>query len=602
MKIKRFLLGGLLSLAMSLGIGATLISTNTYQKEAATVEAATATTVYYAVPAATVGSYSVKLNINRQGDASNWAQYDMTRDGVKVQGGKLLYKATYTDLYDGVGCMQFQLYDGDTWKSQQQPIGSWTGVSTYNGKVYVHDTGWADYNPDKVSTTLAVNFTYDVPSYVDIYISGDFNGWTTTAKMTKSTTKKYTYSLTNAFCGPQQYKIAAAYSGEAMDWTYQIDTDNQDITLSTSDAGKTKTLGSTRGYNFPTNMPYYEIGYYLVSSNSSYSLSGGVKMASGGSNVYTVTKTFTANECVNVMQVKDYKATDTTWYNPTEVTCNHSYAYPVYIDNGNAKVVNSGSYTVSVNVTNSKYTFVANDFTTPSAVIYYSNGTTGEVSSYNSENQQSEFTVTFEANQEFVIRVTNSFGTFFWGNENVDTSSGSAHAASLMQQGSLKETGIHYIKVNQTKVYSVYAKDNTSIWIQVANDGTQAAAWATYFLNNVGCHADGSALPEGWSLVAARYETLPSTAKTTYLVNGKADEHSDKEVERALARYDYAVTHHSELTRFIAGRSISAAPRITFTLGNVSNNSNTIVIISIVSVISVSAVGGFFLLRKRKEN
>ena len=40
MKIKRFLLGGLLSFAMSLGIGATLISTNTYQKEVATVEAA----------------------------------------------------------------------------------------------------------------------------------------------------------------------------------------------------------------------------------------------------------------------------------------------------------------------------------------------------------------------------------------------------------------------------------------------------------------------------------------------------------------------------------------------------------------------------------
>ena len=133
--------------AMALGVG---VAVGAHQSKAGVKEvgAATETRVYYAIPSEAVGSYTVKLNINRQGDGDNWAQYDMSRDGTKTQGGKLLYVAEYTDLYNGVGVMQFQLYDGETWKSQEQPISSWTFATEYNGKVYVYGSGWADYNPD----------------------------------------------------------------------------------------------------------------------------------------------------------------------------------------------------------------------------------------------------------------------------------------------------------------------------------------------------------------------------------------------------------------------------------------------------------------------
>ena len=101
--------------------------------------AATETTVYYTAPAATIGTYTVKLNINRQGDADNWQQYTMTKTELTYNDDPV-YTYTYTDLYDGVGKMQFQLYDGSTWKSQKEAISSWTGVATYNGKMYVHGT------------------------------------------------------------------------------------------------------------------------------------------------------------------------------------------------------------------------------------------------------------------------------------------------------------------------------------------------------------------------------------------------------------------------------------------------------------------------------
>ena len=101
--------------------------------------AATETTVYYTAPAATIGTYSVKLNVNFKGDGDDWHQFDMTKTALTYNGDPV-YSYKYTDAYDGVGVMQFQLYDGETWKSQKVAISSWTGVATYNGKMYVHAT------------------------------------------------------------------------------------------------------------------------------------------------------------------------------------------------------------------------------------------------------------------------------------------------------------------------------------------------------------------------------------------------------------------------------------------------------------------------------
>lgn len=135
-----------------MGVGA-LASLNIRDEvKAAKADDGTLTTVYYAVDKSVVGEYTVKLNVKLQGDADNWAQYVMNRDGYLTQDGKDLYTCTYTDLSSGVACMQFQLYNGSEWVSQQEPISSWTSVSVYNGKVYVHNTGWAEYNPDDTYT------------------------------------------------------------------------------------------------------------------------------------------------------------------------------------------------------------------------------------------------------------------------------------------------------------------------------------------------------------------------------------------------------------------------------------------------------------------
>ena len=104
----------------------------------ASMFAATETTVYYAVPEATVGTYTVKLNVNYKGDGDDWHTFVMTKTALTHETMDV-YKATFTDAYDGLGCLQFQLYDGETWKSEVKVIDwSWTAASVYNGKMWVH--------------------------------------------------------------------------------------------------------------------------------------------------------------------------------------------------------------------------------------------------------------------------------------------------------------------------------------------------------------------------------------------------------------------------------------------------------------------------------
>ena len=142
-KFKTLLLAGVA--VGVLGVGAVCVAVGAHHTQVKQVKAATETTVYYAVPSDVVGTYTVKLNVNFQGDGgANWHSYVMSKE-TQTYGGYDLYSYTYTDAYDGVGVMQFQLYDGDQWKGEQQPIGSWTKVEKYNGKVYVHNDGWRSY-------------------------------------------------------------------------------------------------------------------------------------------------------------------------------------------------------------------------------------------------------------------------------------------------------------------------------------------------------------------------------------------------------------------------------------------------------------------------
>lgn len=119
-------------------------------------------TLYYAVPSATVGTYTVKANIKTGGDESkgevgdNWQQDNMTKT-AKTFTSYDIYSYTYTINNSKLYNVQFQLYDGSTWESELEPLAGNEDISNFNGKMYVHDKGWSDYNYDIETKSITIH-------------------------------------------------------------------------------------------------------------------------------------------------------------------------------------------------------------------------------------------------------------------------------------------------------------------------------------------------------------------------------------------------------------------------------------------------------------
>lgn len=339
-------------------------------------------------------------------------------------------------------------------------------------------------------------------------------------------------------------------------------------------------------------------GAYLRGSSIGWDESNQISMtATGNANEYSITRNFAANEMVKMVTYSSTIGAPESWVAVNQTSCNHDVSYPVSIDGGNAKVTNAGNYTLTVNTSTGVYSFSANDFVTPTAQIVFSNGENGDSSTYSPSTQQSEILAHLNQGESFTVKHVTSFGTFYRGYDNLETGDGSSRNKNDVTKGNLKEDSTYYINVAKSGLYLLYVKDSGMIWMQDAEPGPAAYNWATYFLANVGCDANGVNLPSGWSTVSARYSTLTDEAKAL-IVGGTANESGD-ELGQALARYDYAVTHHAGLTRFITGRTISSGSG-SRTLNIASNNEVAMpAIASVTGLVTMTAVGGFFFLKKK---
>lgn len=106
--------------------------------------------------------YTLKANYNKKGDGSDWGNTIMTLDSGTYN-GKKVYKAFFTDSYNGLGVLQFQIYQDSTWKCESKPISKWTAVTEYNGKLY-NGSAWVDYS----GTDVPAKKVYDAVASSDI--------------------------------------------------------------------------------------------------------------------------------------------------------------------------------------------------------------------------------------------------------------------------------------------------------------------------------------------------------------------------------------------------------------------------------------------------
>ena len=204
-------------------------------------------------------------------------------------------------------------------------------------------------------------------------------------------------------------------------------------------------------------------------------------------------------------------------------------------------------------------------------------------------------TVNLTAGSVFKIKSNNSPADYY-GYDCIETGSG-----SVIATGDVSGSGGSNITVVNSGSYEIYMKPlSGKFWMQENSEAT-ATSWAASFLNATGtiCSNGGesadhlSALQGVWADQKSGFDDLTLGARNI-LKTGTAN----ATVKDAHDRYVHIMTRYAgQLTAF-EDWEVSASRGIL----PLANNSNIVVIITIVSVISLSALGAFFLLRrKRKE-
>ena len=186
----------------------------------------------------------------------------------------------------------------------------------------------------------------------------------------------------------------------------------------------------------------------------------------------------------------------------------------------------------------------------------------------------------------------------------------------------LFRSGAYHISENtvgSTYRYLAYYTDNTTKWdwrgylntnngdpeIQFVAEGTYAQTVANAITTGVTCNAQGTTAPSvsEWNAASTAFSALTIAHEKVLLTGGTASESGDA-IEQALAKYDYIVGKYGSATYAdFLGRNpapINGSKITIFGNSDISSN-NTILIIAIVSVLSIAGIGGYFFLRRKKE-
>ena len=168
-----------------------------------------------------------------------------------------------------------------------------------------------------------------------------------------------------------------------------------------------------------------------------------------------------------------------------------------------------------------------------------------------------------------------------------------------------------YLKYNSgSPRFTTYASGQAAIEIyEYYSYYDEATSYAEIFVG--GTTGTCSETISDWDTLGELFDDLTTGAKNIYRIATHEDPSSyshELTVEHAAARYDDAVRKHVELQdnefmhRFGEGSVNGQLAPKENVLSIISSSSNTITIIVIVSIISTSAIGGYFFIRKRKEN
>lgn len=204
------------------------------------------------------------------------------------------------------------------------------------------------------------------------------------------------------------------------------------------------------------------------------------------------------------------------------------------------------------------------------------------------------WTISISSGDATITFATSSYGKFMYNvsSPRFTTYTSSASATMLLVQ--------------------LYRNKNTPI--NDTNSTAQRAllSYVATFNSTMDCDDGGATtnVESKWSSASSAFTTamnaLGTDDKTVFkrlVANASAVEGGDR-LQDMLARYDYIIAKYKLSNDFLhdgADRGAVQYARVT-PFNIIGNNGNTVAIIVVISMISVTCIGGYFFLRKRKEN
>ena len=179
----------------------------------------------------------------------------------------------------------------------------------------------------------------------------------------------------------------------------------------------------------------------------------------------------------------------------------------------------------------------------------------------------------------------------------------------------IKGTNEYHLRISAgtgTSRFRYYSNGNVQLYKLV--ESSNADAYAQTFLGAFTCNADGTSQPTftlkeapstywSWSLLATEYNTLTAAEKEEFRL-GVASE-TGTNVEKALARYDYIVGKYNKgqgitsYTDFMNRNPAKIGASRSLNMFNEEAGTAATMVVVVVSAISITAIGGFFLLKKK---
>ena len=334
-----------------------------------------------------------------------------------------------------------------------------------------------------------------------------------------------------------------------------------------------------------------KIGLYMFNNSVSKSAWGGYVTPSGTSRFveYSYNLDFTPAQCIAFRMAPDAPAMGSwCWENDR----GSDYIYSTTNDTDFDNVVWLGNYYPSSKWTESgAYNL--------DAVV--KGGASDDWSVATVNQQLTDVKVNGSDNLEVYGKITFTGSTYFKVVKGGSDWCGgyTAHSSISSNLETSASGNIHVKSAATYEIYFDYDGETSYITDPVL---AEVDEWSQYFLNNVHCDATSATLPSGWGVCATEYGKLSDDAKD--LVYG-ASASGAGYVNQAVARYDLAITRHPSLTKFIvnhSGTPRSAAVITAPTIIESTNKTSSIITVVIVSVAALTAIGGYFFLRKRKED